>query len=136
MTRTLVVADSGAVMAAVTAKLCHLENVEIVAYASGHAHVDAIVRATAPDVVLIDEMCWPGLALARVAETRAAWPPAVIIGLAEHPDTSWVLDGLRAGAAAVVPRDLDAAMLALVLREALAAAPQAHEPRPEERSAA
>ena len=120
MIRVLVVADAGDVLARVTASLCRLDSVDIVAYASGRTPVDAIVRAVGPDVVMVDEMCWPGLALARVEETRVAAPSAVIVGLVERPDAGWIVEGLRAGAAAVVPRDLEAETLRLVLQEALA----------------
>ena len=119
MIRILLVADSGLVMSNVTATLCRIDRVEIVAYASGRAPVEAIVRAVRPDVVLVDEMCWPGLAIARVSEIGKASPAANVIGLVERPDASWIVDGLRAGAAAVVPRELEPATLALVLQEVL-----------------
>jgi DNA-binding NarL/FixJ family response regulator len=119
MIRVLVVADSGDVLSRITGQLCRLERVDIIAYASGRAPVDAIVRATAPDVVMVDEMCWAGLALARVAEVNEAHPGAVVVGLVERPDAGWIVEGLRAGAAAVVPRDLDHETLALVLDEVI-----------------
>jgi two-component system nitrate/nitrite response regulator NarL len=119
MIRTLVVADSGSVLAAMTSTLCRLEQVDIVAYASGRSHLDAIVRAIGPDVALIDEMRKPGQALARIAEVRAAQPFAAVVGLTDRPDGAWVAEALRAGATAVVPRDLAPETLGLVLREAL-----------------
>jgi DNA-binding NarL/FixJ family response regulator len=54
-----------------------------------------------------------------------------VIGLVERPDAGWIVEGLRAGATAVVPRDLDPSTLALVLDEALA-----HDSRVNERHAA
>jgi DNA-binding NarL/FixJ family response regulator len=120
MIRVLVVADSGDVLAGITGVLSQLERVDIVAYATGRSPVDAIVRAVAPDVVMVDEMCWAGLAVARVREIRASRPGAVVIGLVERPDAGWIVDGLRAGADAVVPRDLEPETLDLVLREELA----------------
>jgi DNA-binding NarL/FixJ family response regulator len=137
MIRVLVVADSGDVLSRVTASLCRVESIDIVAYASGRAPVDAIVRAVGPDIVMVDEMCWPGLALARVDEVRAASPRAVVVGLVERPDAGWIVEGLRAGAAAVVPRDLEPETLRLVLAEALGATSPSAEPTPEpERRAA
>jgi DNA-binding NarL/FixJ family response regulator len=123
MIRVLVVADCGEVLSRITGVLCRLDRVDIVAYASGRAPVGAIVRAVAPDVVMVDEMCWAGLALARVHEIRETDPGVVIIGLVERPDAGWIVEGLRAGAAAVVPRDLEPETLDLVLREELAPAP-------------
>jgi DNA-binding NarL/FixJ family response regulator len=119
--RALVIADSGVVMSQITTTLWRLGNVDIVAHANGRAPVDAMVRAVGPDVVLIDEMAWTGLALARIAEVREAAPLAAVVGLAERPDAPWVLSGLRAGAAAVVPRGLEPATLGLVLDEVLVA---------------
>jgi DNA-binding NarL/FixJ family response regulator len=106
MMRAIVVADEGRVFASLTSLLCALPRVEIAAYASGRARLDRIVDATAPDVVLVDEMRWCGLALSRIAEARAAGGDAIIIGLAGRPDADWIVDGLRAGADAVVPREL------------------------------
>jgi DNA-binding NarL/FixJ family response regulator len=93
--------------------------VDIVAYASGRAHLEAIVRAVGPDVVLVDEMHRPGQALLRITEVRAAEPLAAIVGLTDRPDSPWVAEALHAGATAVVPRDLAPETLGLVLREAL-----------------
>jgi DNA-binding NarL/FixJ family response regulator len=121
MIRVIVVADSGPVMASVTQSLNGIAHVEIAGYASGRGQVGAMVRALSPDIVLIDEMCRAGLAVSRVAEIRSVAPGTVVVGLVEHPDTGWVVEGLRAGAAAVVPRDMAPETLALVLAEALQA---------------
>jgi DNA-binding NarL/FixJ family response regulator len=138
MIRVLVVADSGDVLARITASLCRLDRVDIAGYASGRAPVGAQVVAIAPDVVLVDEMCWTGLALSRLGEIRDADPSAVVIGLVERPDAGWIVEGLRAGASAVVPRDLEPETLDLVLHEALAARahPSYRNQRPHERRAA
>jgi DNA-binding NarL/FixJ family response regulator len=117
MMRALVVADEGRVLAALTSTLCALPHVEIAAYASGRARVDRMVGATAPDVVLVDEMRWCGLALSRIAEARGAGARAIIIGLAARPDADWIVEGLRAGADAVVPRELPPSMLWQLLCE-------------------
>jgi DNA-binding NarL/FixJ family response regulator len=119
--RALVVADSGAVLEALTAKLWRTGVVDIVGYASGTTNVSAIGRSTLPDVVLVDAMRWPGLALKRIAEVRASVPAAVVVGLCESADDAWVVDGLNAGASVVVPRRLDAPTLAAVLRDVVRA---------------
>jgi DNA-binding NarL/FixJ family response regulator len=136
MIRVLVVADSGSAMAAITASLSGILEVDIVGYANGGTHVAPIVRAASPDIVLVDEMHWPPLALARIDEACSAGAGVHVVGLAESPDAGWVLDALRAGAATVVPRGLDAATLATVLRDVLRdGAPRRATP-PTERSAA
>ncbi len=137
MIRALVVADSGIAMSAVTAKLCRIDALDIVAYASGRARVDHVARLVAPDVVLVDEMCWPGLALARIAEVRSVAPLAAVIGLTSRTDGEWTAAGLQAGASAVIPSDLSRETLELVLREVLEARGRAPEAvRMDERSAA
>jgi DNA-binding NarL/FixJ family response regulator len=124
MIDAVLVADSGSVMASVTAALRVTGCVEIVAYASGRADVGDVVGSRAPDVVLVDEMLSPRMALRRIAEIRSVRPEAVIVGLSADAEATWVIAGLRAGAAAVVPRNLEPAMLALVISEAFAAAAQ------------
>jgi len=117
MIRLLVVADSGSVMSAITQSLQRLRGVEIVAYASGRARLDAVVESVDPDVVLIDEMRRSGTAAVRIAEVRNALPGAAVIGLTDRLESPWVIDAMRAGASTVVPCDLDPSTLEAVLRE-------------------
>jgi DNA-binding NarL/FixJ family response regulator len=123
MIRLLVVADSGAAMAAITGTLRAISSVDIVAYASGIAPVRRVVEASRPDVVIVDEMRRPGLALTRIEEIRAAMPEAAVLALSGEDDPERVVAGLRAGAAAVVPRRLPAATLARVLQDVTAGSP-------------
>jgi DNA-binding NarL/FixJ family response regulator len=117
--RTLVVADSGEAMARITASLSRLPRIQIVGYASGRARLNAVARAAAPHVVLIDEM-WPSAhAVDRIAEVHSALPGTVVIGLTERLESRWVIEALRAGASTVVPADLDPRTLDIVLQEAV-----------------
>lgn len=125
MMRTLIVADSGAAMASITGTLRSVVGIDIVAYASGTAPLDAVMRAKRPDVVIVDEMQRPGLGARRIAEARAADPGAAVVGLTERVEGGWAPDALRAGAAAVVPGSIEPAALALVLAEVLVERPQA-----------
>jgi DNA-binding NarL/FixJ family response regulator len=125
MIRVLLVADSGSVMAEITATLAELPHVDIVGYASGRSRLAAIVASLDPDVVLVDEMHRPGEAASRIAETLDAQPSVAVIGLTDRPESLWAAGALRAGANAVVPRELAPATLGLVLAEVLAA------PRPQ-----
>lgn len=120
MTRVVIVADSGDAMRSITATLQPLERVEIAGYASGGKRAGDLVRSLAPDAVIVDEMARVGLALIRIAEIRSALPGVPIIGLAARPDGSWIVDGLRAGADAVVPRQLGSELLGQVLDHAVA----------------
>jgi two-component system response regulator AtoC len=126
MTRAMIVADSGHAMAALTQALRRMPDLEIVRYASGHHTIAPLVRASSPELVLIDEMHWSVDALARLAEARREAPGAAIVVLAAEPDAGWLADALRAGAAAVLPGAVDPATLELVLREVLVTQPQIH----------
>lgn len=125
MTRVLLVADSGPVMAALTESLWAMRDVVIARHASGRAPVGAVAAPLAPDLAVVDEMAWYGLALARVAEIRAAAPHAVVVVLAHRPLRAFRAQALRAGAHSVLPRDLDPDALGTALREALNPSPLA-----------
>jgi DNA-binding NarL/FixJ family response regulator len=123
--RAIVIADSGTVLASVTRALVEIDGIEIVRHASGRTRVGALVRGFAPDLVLIDEMRWPPLALARVREVRRAAPAASVVVLAEQLEGSWLADALRLGAAAVMPASADPDTFRQVLSEVLARIPAA-----------
>jgi DNA-binding NarL/FixJ family response regulator len=63
MTRVMIVADNGPAMAALTRALRRMPDLEIVRYASGRNTIGPLVRASAPELVLIDEMHWRADAL-------------------------------------------------------------------------
>ena len=120
MISLLLVADSGTTMQALTTRLGSVVGVEIAAYASGAAPIAAIVAATRPDVILVDEMPHTPRALMRIAEATAAFPTVKVVGMTERVEGGWAPDALRAGACAVVPRDIAPGGLALVLAEVAA----------------
>jgi DNA-binding NarL/FixJ family response regulator len=119
MIRVLVVADSGEAMAAITAPLSRLQHVDIVAFASGRSPIGRLVGHADPDVVLVDEMRWPGLAPARIAEIRAAAPRAAVVGVTPGPQPDWAGQGVLAAAEAVVTRTCESGVLAHVLQDVL-----------------
>ena len=130
MIRVLVIGESTPARAGITQSLCRIDDVDIIAHARGRSSVFTLVATLRPDVVFVDELRWASLAVTRVREALQAHPDAVVIGLVEHPDAGWIVEGLRAGATAVVPRDLQPSTLARVLHEAL------HDSRVNERHAA
>jgi DNA-binding NarL/FixJ family response regulator len=122
MIRVLVVADSGTAMATVTETLWSIAGVDIAGYASGRNPVESVLRALDPDVAVVDQMGWTGVALDRIREVRRVRPHVGLIALGE-PEADWAIDALHAGADAVVPRDLQPATLAVVLREVMGDVP-------------
>jgi DNA-binding NarL/FixJ family response regulator len=120
MTRVVVVADSGAALAALTAAVETVEAAYIVRHACGRSALDRLLAALAPDLVVIGDLGSAELALARLAEARRAAPAAKVVVLSDRPEAAWLADALRADAAAVLPGNLDARTLGVVLREVLA----------------
>lgn len=104
-------------MEAMTRSVSTLSRVNIVRHCHGRAPIGRALARFAPDLVLVDEMHWPRLALQRVEEIRGTLPNARIVVRAERPDAGWLADALRAGASAVVPATAGPETLGLVLAE-------------------
>lgn len=115
-----IIADNGAAMRRLSEVVSELPDVHIVRHCSGGAPVAATVAATAPDVVLLDELHWPGMTVQRVAEISAMGDAPVIV-CAARLDAGWLADALRAGASALVPRAADATTLRTVIGEVVLA---------------
>ena len=120
MITVVIVADSGAALQRLTEMLSVLPDVHIARHCHGRGAVEAQIAARKPDLVVMDEMHWPRLALRRIAEVQA---PVVLC--TSRPEARWLGDALRAGARAVVPHSAGAATLRQVMGEALAAEPVA-----------
>jgi DNA-binding NarL/FixJ family response regulator len=124
LTRVVVVADSGPVLASLTAAVGTVPGAYIVRHGSSAGPLDRIVAPLAPDMVVIGDLLVPEDALARLAEVRRAAPAARVVVLSSSPEAGWLADALRAQAAAVLPGSLAPETLGVVLREVLAAEPQ------------
>jgi DNA-binding NarL/FixJ family response regulator len=111
------VADSGTAMEEMTRSVSTLTRVSIVRHCYGRAAIGRALARFAPDLVLVDEMHWPRLAMQRIEEIRETLPDARIVVRAERPDAGWLADALRAGATAVVPATAGPETLGLVLSE-------------------
>jgi DNA-binding response OmpR family regulator len=121
VTRALVIGDLEEIRSEIVARLRALHEFDGIARADGRTSVEVVARAMRPQYAFVDEMRWPGLALARIAELRRADAGMAIIGLSRHASVPWSVEGLRAGADAVVPRRLSDEMLARVMQEVAAA---------------
>jgi chemotaxis response regulator CheB len=128
MTRVVVVADSGAVMADLTAAVSAVAGAYIVRHGNGRVPLDRLVARVDPDVVVIGDLQRSSEALARLADVRRGAPAAKVVMLSSDPGASWLADALRADAAAVLPGGVQPGALALVLQEVIAAAPAPVEP--------
>jgi DNA-binding NarL/FixJ family response regulator len=121
MTSVMVVADSGDVMASLTSSLAQIAGVQIVRHANGRAPLGPLAVAHDPDVVVIGSMSRPAAALRCVRELHATAPAVQIIVLSSDARVGWLGTALQEGAAAVVPGDVDATTLGLVLRDLISA---------------
>jgi DNA-binding NarL/FixJ family response regulator len=117
------VADSGAAMEAMTRSVSTLAQVNIVRHCHGQAPIGRALTRFAPDLVLVDEMHWPRLAMQRIQEIRETLPQARIVVRAERPEAGWLADALRAGASAVVPATAGPETLGVVLAEVVGQRP-------------
>ena len=120
MTRVVVAADSGPVLASLTAAVGTVPGAYIVRHASSAGALESLVAALAPDLVLIGDLLSPHAALTRLAEVRRAAPKAKVVVISSSPAADWLGDVLRAHASAVLPGELEPHTLGRVLREVLA----------------
>jgi DNA-binding NarL/FixJ family response regulator len=111
------VADSAAAMEAMTSSVSVHTHMQIVRRCHGDASTAPVLARCAADLVLVDEMDRPRLALQRIAEIRQTLPCARIVVRAARPEAQWLAEALRVGANAVVPATAGCETLGLVLAE-------------------
>lgn len=91
-------------------------DIEIVGEAADGADAVALVRDTAPDLVLMD-IRMPGLdGLAATAEVLAAHPEARVVILTTFDDDEYVYEALRAGASGFLLKSADGDTLVNAVR--------------------
>jgi chemotaxis response regulator CheB len=81
MTRVVVVADSGSVMAELTNAVSAIPGAHIVRHGSSRTRLDRLVARVDPDLVVIGELEAPEKAPARVAEIHEGAPRARVVVL-------------------------------------------------------
>jgi DNA-binding NarL/FixJ family response regulator len=112
-----------------TRSLSALPGVDIVRHCHGRTRIGAGLKRCAPDLVLLDEMHWPRLALQRLDEIHELLPGARVVVRAARPDAGWLADALRAGASAVVPATAGPETLGLILQEVVSDRSEFHPSR-------
>ena len=119
MTSVVIIADSGAEMARLTAHVHGAPGMTLVRHASGRVPVTGIVAEHAPALVLLGEMSPRALVLERLAEIRKASPASKVVVVAAEADARWLGIALAAGASAVIPGGPSSSALGAVLRDVL-----------------
>jgi DNA-binding NarL/FixJ family response regulator len=117
MTSVVIVADSGAEMARLTAIVHAARGMALVRHASGRVPVASIVADHRPSLILLGEMSPRRLVLERLGEIRRASPDSRVVVVAADADARWLGKALGAGATAVVPGGPSADALGTVLQE-------------------
>jgi DNA-binding NarL/FixJ family response regulator len=119
MTSVVVIADSGAEMARLTAHVNAARGMTLVRHANGRASVARIVGDHSPSLVVLGEMSPRRLVLDRLAEIRDTSPSSKVVVVAADSDARWLGVALSAGASAVVPGGPSGNALGTVLQEVL-----------------
>jgi DNA-binding NarL/FixJ family response regulator len=114
--RVLLVDDHALVRAGFRALLQQLPGVEVVAEANDGRAALAQLPAQNPDLILTD-ISMPGLSgLDLVTRVAQDWPQVRVIVLSMHANEEYVLQALRAGAAAYLLKDADPAELEIAIK--------------------
>jgi DNA-binding NarL/FixJ family response regulator len=120
MTRVVVVADSGAVMADLTGAVASVAGAYIERHLNGRTPLARLVAQIEPDLVVIGSLQMRGAALARAAEVRTSAPAATIVVLSSSRDAGALRAALRTTGAVVLVADPDPRSLGNALRTVLA----------------
>jgi DNA-binding NarL/FixJ family response regulator len=115
--RVVVIADNRFVAEILRRSLRHTSGLDVVGYVDGRRPCGTAVAEADPQVVVVDEMTWPGTATLRIREISAAMPRAKIIVLGNRSESSWLRDVVEAGAHAAIAKTVQPGTLGLLIRE-------------------
>src|SRR4051812_16205605 len=113
----VIVTDNGFAAEAIRRSFRGASGVRVAGYVDGRRSCGNSVAEATPDVVIVDEMTWSSIAVARISEVRSAVPSAKIIVLSAEPDAPWLGDAVRAGADAAIAKTVQPTTLGLLVRE-------------------
>jgi DNA-binding NarL/FixJ family response regulator len=119
MTSVVIIADSGAEMARLTASVQTIRGAEIVRHVSGRKSVAQIVARYAPTLVVVGELTPTRLTFERIREVRSAVRQSTIVVIAATAGARWLAEALQSGATAVLPIEAGPAALTAVFEESL-----------------
>ena len=117
MIRVVLIADNGFVAEMIKRSLRHASGLQVVGYVDGRGPCGAATAEADPQIVVVDEMTWPGTAMLRIREISAAVPKAKIIVLGNRSEESWLRDVAEAGAHAAIAKTVEPMTLGLLVRE-------------------
>jgi DNA-binding NarL/FixJ family response regulator len=117
MKSLLLIADRPAVVRSLRLALRSAVGFQIADVVDGRGPCRGTLRAHAPDVVVVDELCQRANVLTRLREARSELPDAAIVLLSTGMDRPALDAAFAAGADAVMSRRVKGAAFGTVLRE-------------------
>jgi DNA-binding NarL/FixJ family response regulator len=113
----VIVADSSFVIETIRLALRDSAGLSILGKLDGRASIGPTIAEQQPDVVLVDEMQDPDIALKRIRECRAQVPAASILLLSMRMDDNWVAQAIGAGADACLSKSTHLPTVGTLIRE-------------------
>ena len=107
MIRVVLVDDHAILRSGLSQLLASADDVEVVGEAADGAEAVAVVRAQAPDVVLMD-LQMPGMdGVTATRQILASWPDVQIVVLTSYSDSARIVGALDAGAVGYLLKDTE-----------------------------
>lgn len=128
MKRLLLVAGGALEAEALRRALRYVPDCQVIGFADVSRPCGWTIRDAAPDVILVNDCGTPATTTARITEAREHAPEAVIICRTSHVEDGWPHAAADAGADATIDTSVDAARMAVLVRE-IAAGTVFHTPR-------
>ncbi len=117
MQTIILIADRPAIVRSIRVALRSAAGFRVEDVLDGRLPCRDVLRAHAPDVVVVDEMCQRANVVARLREARDELSGGAVVLLSTGMDRSALDQAFEAGADAVISRRLKAPALSTVLRE-------------------
>jgi DNA-binding NarL/FixJ family response regulator len=115
--RVIIVAGSELIAECLRRTLRYAPNCQVTGYVNGRRPCTHAVAGKRPEMVIIDDMRAPTIALQRIEELRATDARLKIVLVASTLEGSWLDDARRAGIDAAIARDVGPASLGTLVRE-------------------
>lgn len=117
MKRLMIVADNSFSAQSIRLALRQTAGFQVIGFLDGTSPISERAVDLAPDVIVIDDMQEPELALTRLAEAASLLPNAKRVFLTLRMDQETLGQVFEAGAAAVISKSVHPVSLATLLRE-------------------
>jgi DNA-binding NarL/FixJ family response regulator len=128
--RLLLIAGGALEAEALRRALRYVPDCQVIGFADVSRPCGWTIRDARPDVILVNDGGVSTVTLARLREAREGAPEATIVCRTSHLEAGWPQAAADAGADATIATSVDAARMAVLVRE-IAAGTVFHTPRPQ-----